>query len=97
MKDRMIEIPVGPNYDKNYNGLSRYDGPCIVCGKDIKNARWGAYHNEDGSMVIHPDDLEDRYNRGDADDDMGIFPIGNDCRRNLTPEQREYTLPYNTY
>ena len=91
---RMAEIPTGPNYDKNFRGMSRYDGPCIVCGKDIRNAQWGAYHNEDGGSVIHPDDIPNRVESGNADNDMGTFPIGNDCRRNLPPELRAFTLPY---
>jgi hypothetical protein len=86
-----IEIPRSPNYDKNYTGMSRYYGPCVVCGKDCKNPKYGVIEVNGGGEAALPDSPE-------ADDVthpgyMGEQPIGSDCLR-AHPELLPYVVKW---
>lgn len=63
---------------------SRYDRPCILCGKDIEEGehylkREGAVNRKRMSLAMHP--LCEALTRTWSDDDWASFPEGTLCPR----------------
>ena len=73
-------INASPDYHKNFQGITHYEGPCIVCGKDIKNpAAMIPYLHATGECV-HPKDVAaGAY----EDEEIGGQPIGAGCLSKL--------------
>lgn len=76
----MVTIPTSERYSDNYDGVSRYEGPCVVCGKDMRpgpRLRYVHVHYG-GDTAILPEELA----KAEAEcpgGDLGMQPIGADC------------------
>lgn len=79
-----IKIPISPNY--SYEGVSSDIGPCVVCGREVKTARYFVHEHNGGGLAVTEEEAEqmDEYA-----DDMGLQPIGPDCLRKH-PELKPY-------
>lgn len=89
--ENTIEIPVSDQYEKNFRGISRYHGPCVVCGKDVKVGKYWLIEVGGGGTAALPGSPESL----DEDDAgfMGEQPIGPDCLKNH-PELKPYVVTH---
>lgn len=79
---RMIDIPTAPG-GYNFDGVSRWHGPCVCCGRDVKNPAGWVYMVNGGNKMLHN---EDSY--ADCGSDLGLQPVGSTCIRLIPKEYR---------
>lgn len=67
------------------------DLDCLVCAKPIKpyKAKHWVHLHKGGQCVVTPEESEKLDAEGEADANMGLFPVGSDCVRNH-PELKDY-------
>jgi hypothetical protein len=81
----MIDVPRSDSYNKIFTGVSSGDGPCCICGKNIRAAkRFVHIHNGGESLVTEVEAAT-----MDEAADLGLQPIGEDCIRKH-PEVKPY-------
>lgn len=76
-------IHTSASYFKNFEGVSRFRGPCVICGKDVKHGHTLIVDMETDEAITEAE-AKDRY-------DVGTQPIGSDCLRNH-PELKSYVI-----
>jgi hypothetical protein len=92
----MIRIPYSTQYQVNKertnadgaNKSGEQQAPCVVCGRGIATSRQRfMVHVVDGGLSLAlPED-----ETTDPRDDLGLYPIGPDCRRKH-PELKPYIV-----
>jgi hypothetical protein len=83
---RTIPTPTAPS-GHHFDGFipSDSDGPCTVCGRIIRKARYWVHEIDGGGTLLHRDD-EDAYQSDGGD--LGLQPVGSECVRRVPPEYR---------
>ena len=92
----MYEIQVDENWHENQQrGRCRYPGcaPCAVCGRmvDTNKAHWMVHLHKGGFMAVTEAEAEALNATHGDNADMGGFPVGPECAKNL-PELRPYLV-----
>lgn len=91
-ENNVIAIPTSDQYNKNYQGVSGHNGPCVICGKACKSNRYGLIEVAGGGLAALPGspEADPDYDEGSF---LGVQPIGNDCARKH-PELKPYLIEY---
>lgn len=78
----MIRPFSGPRYHENKDACPEDKAPCVLCGKPVKlelGTTW--VHVIDGGARFRPADMPD--SAIDLSGDMGVWPLGSECKRKL--------------
>jgi hypothetical protein len=82
----MIKIPQHPRYSENKDKFSKPNAqPCVVCGKAVTKPRWMVHVHDGGLSLV----TEKEAKTMDESEDLGAYPLGNDCYRKH-PELQPY-------
>ncbi|MGZ6347988.1 MAG: hypothetical protein ACXWP0_01200 [Ktedonobacterales bacterium] len=91
-----MKIPTKPKTKYRYSGKSTGDGPCIICGREVIDAKYYVHMCGGGTLACTPDEDEDvkRHDSGD----LGVQYIGghqsNGCTKWLKDQHPEFFKLY---
>ena len=83
---RTIPVPEAPG-GHHFDGTSTGDGPCYICGRPTKRARYWVHGVHGGDRLLHNDD-EAAYAESDDCGDLGMHPVGSGCARLVPADYR---------
>lgn len=85
---RKMQIPEAPG-GYHFDGVSQFYGPCVCCGRDVKNPAVFVHDIEGGGVMLHRDDEALYQETGDLRGDVGLQPVGARCVK-LIPKEYRY-------
>ena len=89
-----MKIPTNHYYNA---GVSFGDGPCVVCGRNVVDAKYVVHMTDGGDNACTPDE-DAHVNQHEGSSDLGIQPIGghanNGCVRWLRLNHPEFYADY---
>lgn len=68
-----------PRYDQNVKATRSEHLPCILCGRECKNAKFFVWEHNGGGTLVTPQEGEELNETGHSGADLGLQPIGSDC------------------
>src|SRR5579859_1464924 len=86
----MIDIPFDPKFSDNMDRTHSHGNyPCAVCGCNAPRAKAWVHVHGGGDVIVTEEESEQLNNSEEVRADMGMWPIGEDCRKKH-PELESY-------